>query len=162
MSEREQTATLDEEALHRASLELQGHFWREGSMYGIKACEEIARIAIVAYGRSTPFATVDQHEEAWAKIHDLLAAGYWTLAREIFDQAVSGAALTTDERAELERLRSQPYYWAQNNGDVLEDSDRYRWFRDECGLDRQAEIVEAAEGVADMLDHHIDKGRCGL
>lgn len=76
--------------------------------------------------------------------------------------AASATPLSTDERAELERLRSKPYYWAQNNGEIIEDSDRYRWFRDDCGLDQQAEIVEAAEGVADMLDHHIDKGRCGL
>lgn len=31
----------------------------------------------------------DQYEEAWAKIHDLLAAGHWSRAREIFDQSVS-------------------------------------------------------------------------
>jgi hypothetical protein len=42
--------SLDQEALDRASFELQRHFGREGSIYGIKACEEIARIAIVAYG----------------------------------------------------------------------------------------------------------------
>jgi hypothetical protein len=43
-----------------------------------------------------------------------------------------------------------------------EDAERYRWFRDECGYERQMDILEASEGVADMLDHHIDKGRCGL
>jgi hypothetical protein len=54
MSERTpSSAALDQEALDRASLELQGHFGREGSIYGSKACEEIARIAIVAYGRSS-------------------------------------------------------------------------------------------------------------
>lgn len=46
--------------------------------------------------------------------------------------------------------------------DALEDAARYRWFRDECGLARQIEIVESAEGVSYMLEHHIDKGRCGL
>lgn len=43
-----------------------------------------------------------------------------------------------------------------------EDAARYRWFRDECDLDRRVEILEVSEGVADYLDHHIDKGRCGL
>lgn len=75
---------------------------------------------------------------------------------------VSATALNENERAELERLRSQPSYWAQNNGAVLEDSDRYRWFRDDCDRERQEEIIESADGKADMLDHHIDKGRCGL
>lgn len=42
---------FDQEALDRASWELQGHFGREGSIYGIKACEEIARIALAAYRR---------------------------------------------------------------------------------------------------------------
>lgn len=41
---------LSQEALDRASFELQRHFGREGSIYGIKACEEIARIALTAYG----------------------------------------------------------------------------------------------------------------
>lgn len=41
------------------------------------------------------------------------------------------------------------------------DAERYQWFRD-CGLERQADIVEAADGKRHMLDHHIDKGRCGL
>ena len=43
-----------------------------------------------------------------------------------------------------------------------EDAERYRWFRDWCDYDRQYAILDAAEGVADILDHHIDKGRCGL
>lgn len=43
-------SAFDQEALDRASWELQRHFGREGSIYGIKACEEIARIALVAYG----------------------------------------------------------------------------------------------------------------
>lgn len=41
--------TLQQGALDKAAFELQRHFGREGSIYGIKACEEIARIAIVAY-----------------------------------------------------------------------------------------------------------------
>lgn len=49
-------------------------------------------------------------------------------------------------------------------GDVPEstlDAERYRWFRD-CGSERQIEIVEMAEGKRNMLEHHIDKGMCGL
>lgn len=45
---------LDEAGLYRASWELQRHFGREGSIYGIKACEEIARIALVAYQNAAP------------------------------------------------------------------------------------------------------------
>lgn len=41
---------FNQEALDRASWEIQRHFGREGSIFGIKACEEIARIALVAYG----------------------------------------------------------------------------------------------------------------
>lgn len=41
---------FNQEALDRASWELQRHFGREGSIYGFKACEEIARIALTAYG----------------------------------------------------------------------------------------------------------------
>lgn len=43
---------------------------------------------------SSHFATLDQHDEAWAKIHDLLAAGHWARARAIFDQAVSAPTRT--------------------------------------------------------------------
>lgn len=46
--------------------------------------------------------------------------------------------------------------------DTLIDAERYRWFRDECSVTRQLEIVEYTDGSPDMLDHHIDKGRCGL
>jgi hypothetical protein len=42
-----------------------------------------------------------------------------------------------------------------------EDAARYRWFRDECSHDRRVEITEIS-GTPDMLEHHIDKGRCGL
>lgn len=42
--------SFDQDALDRASWELQRHFGREGSIYGIEACEEIARIALTAYG----------------------------------------------------------------------------------------------------------------
>lgn len=42
--------SFDPDALHRASFEIQRHFGREGSIFGIKACEEIARIALTAYG----------------------------------------------------------------------------------------------------------------
>lgn len=42
-----------------------------------------------------------------------------------------------------------------------EDAQRYLWFRDECDASRRIEIVElATDGL--LLDHHIDKGRCGL
>lgn len=43
-------SAFDQAALDRASWELQRHFGREGSIYGRKACEEIARIALTAYG----------------------------------------------------------------------------------------------------------------
>ena len=43
------STSLNDAAIHAAGFELQRHFGREGSIYGIKACEEIARIAIVAY-----------------------------------------------------------------------------------------------------------------
>lgn len=42
-----------------------------------------------------------------------------------------------------------------------EDAERYRWFR-QCPTDRQQEIMELAGEHPEMLDHHIDKGRCGL
>lgn len=51
---------------------------------------------------------------------------------------------------------------AEDTVDILVDSERYRWFRDHCDQDRRIEILEASEGIADLIDHHIDKGRCGL
>lgn len=42
-----------------------------------------------------------------------------------------------------------------------EDGERYRWFRNECDWERRIEIAEYAEDGG-HLDHHIDKGRCGL
>lgn len=42
-----------------------------------------------------------------------------------------------------------------------EDAARYRWLRDQCPYDQRIVIAEMAdEGY--LLDHHIDKGRCGL
>lgn len=59
-------SAFDQEALDRASWELQRHFGREGSIYGIKACEEIARIALVAYGvaQTLPPEAL-QNEDMW-------------------------------------------------------------------------------------------------
>lgn len=45
--------------------------------------------------------------------------------------------------------------------DTLIDAERYRWLRDECVYTRRVEIAEAAT-EDHLLDHHIDKGRCGL
>lgn len=45
---------------------------------------------------------------------------------------------------------------------LTEEAERYRWFRDKCDQDRRIEILEASEGIADLIDHHIDKGRVGL
>lgn len=46
--------------------------------------------------------------------------------------------------------------------DTLVDAERYRWFRDECSQERQIVIIEMSEGRPELLEHHIDKGRCGL
>lgn len=44
-----------------------------------------------------------------------------------------------------------------------EDAERYRWLRDQCTPMRRMVIMEQIEGdPGHMLDHHIDKGRCGL
>lgn len=43
-----------------------------------------------------------------------------------------------------------------------EDGERYRWFRNECSWARRSDIVDVAAEEPDLLDHHIDKGRCGL
>lgn len=51
---------------------------------------------------------------------------------------------------------------ATASAELDEDGERYRWFRDECDEARRIEILEASEGIADLIDHHIDKGRCGL
>ena len=42
------------------------------------------------------------------------------------------------------------------------DAERYRWLRDECDHARRSEIVSVSGNDPSMLDHHIDKGRCGL
>ena len=47
-----ETMSIDQERLDAASWELQRHFGREGSIYGIKACEEIARLSIATYNRT--------------------------------------------------------------------------------------------------------------
>lgn len=49
-----EAGAIDEEALGAAAWELQRSFGREGSIYGIKACEEIARLAVATYLRSRP------------------------------------------------------------------------------------------------------------
>jgi hypothetical protein len=45
--------------------------------------------------------------------------------------------------------------------DALDDAMRYRWLRDECVYSRRVAIAELAT-TDDLLDHHIDKGMCGL
>ena len=46
--------------------------------------------------------------------------------------------------------------------DTLIDAERWRWFRDHSDHEERAAIVEYAEDRSDLLDHHIDKARCGL
>jgi hypothetical protein len=63
-------------------------------------------------------------------------------------------------RTEIRQLREQASRSETVKPDL--DADRYRWLRDQCGYHRQQEIVEASNGSGMMLDHHIDKGMCGL
>lgn len=44
---------------------------------------------------------------------------------------------------------------------IEEDAERYRWWR-QCPTEHQHEILELSGEHPEMLDHHIDKGRCGL
>lgn len=60
--------SFDQESLDRASFELQRFFGREGSIYGIKACEEIVRIALTAYG-ARPEARLTEQE--WKYCRDM-------------------------------------------------------------------------------------------
>lgn len=85
--------------------------------------------------RSTPMPTLEQAKQ--------MARGSWPTEWDV-DPAEALVVLA-------ERVR-----------DLEEDAARYRWFRDDCGMERQLEIVEASEGVSYMLEHHIDKGRCGI
>lgn len=41
------------------------------------------------------------------------------------------------------------------------DAERYRWLRD-CEPARRVEITGLAGLTPDLMDHHIDKGMCGL
>lgn len=46
-------------------------------------------------------------------------------------------------------------------GTDAEDAARYRWLRDQCSFERRITIMEYAD-KGYLLDHHIDKGMCGL
>lgn len=72
-----------------------------------------------------------------------------------------------DLAEQLERELAEAYRLAVDPAAALvkletaEDAERYRWFRD-CPTERQLDILELAGEFPEMLDHHIDKGRCGL
>jgi hypothetical protein len=96
----------------------------------------------------------DSETEATEKVRR-----YFKALRPSFTQSERGPIVADLGDVDLSKLDLRP-------GQIIEvtneDAERYRWFRDECGYERQMDILEASEGVADMLDHHIDKGRCGL
>lgn len=69
------------------------------------------------------------------------------------DELVDAVLLRPEDTA---GIRIEPLFTA-----ISEDAERYRWFRDHCSQERRLTICDYATDGG-MLDHHIDKGRCGL
>lgn len=84
------------------------------------------------------------------------------LALDSYAEAAGKALAESLDKDEIEIRRAASATSAIPRSEPDEDGERYRWFRNECAWFRRADIVEVAGEDAAMLDHYIDKGRCGL
>lgn len=68
---------IDQALLDRASWEIQRHLGREGSLWGISACEEVARIALVSYGIPSGAGDTEWLEDQLIEVMRLASRGLW-------------------------------------------------------------------------------------
>lgn len=96
----------------------------------------------------------------WAGTEIIFDAEAQAGSPDISARTDEGPAAAAPYTGEVQGRVSVPSAIRESEPD--EDGERYRWFRNECSWARRSDIVDVAAEEPDLLDHHIDKGRCGL